>query len=65
MISCGRATTTATRALRPSRRSGKPGLSLYRTDEDGRVVLESDGDRITVRKGSLSRVGGQWPPHRI
>ena len=28
-----------------------PGLSLYRTDEDGRVVVESDGKRITVRKG--------------
>jgi competence protein ComEC len=26
-----------------------PGLSLYRTDEDGRVVVESDGRRITVR----------------
>jgi len=24
------------------------GLELYRTDEDGRVVLESDGERVTV-----------------
>ena len=26
-----------------------PGLSLYRTDEDGRVVVETDGRRIAVR----------------
>ena len=26
-----------------------PGLSVYRTDRDGRVVVESDGDRISVR----------------
>jgi competence protein ComEC len=26
-----------------------PGLTLYRTDTDGRVVVESDGDRLTVR----------------
>jgi competence protein ComEC len=26
-----------------------PGLDLYRTDRDGRVVVESDGERITVR----------------
>jgi competence protein ComEC len=52
VISCGRGndyghprpSTVAT--LRAS-----PGLSLYRTDEDGRVVLESDGNRITVRRG--------------
>jgi competence protein ComEC len=50
VISCGRhndyghptASTLAT--LRDS-----PGLRLYRTDEDGRVVLESDGRRISVR----------------
>jgi competence protein ComEC len=29
--------------------SAVPGLSLYRTDRDGRVVVESDGERITVR----------------
>jgi competence protein ComEC len=52
VISCGRgndyghprSSTVAT--LRAS-----PGLSLYRTDEDGRVVVESDGERITVRQG--------------
>ena len=26
-----------------------PGLAVYRTDEDGRIVLESDGERIEVR----------------
>jgi competence protein ComEC len=50
VISCGRgndyghprASTLA--ALRAS-----PGLTLFRTDEDGRVVIESDGRRLTVR----------------
>ena len=50
VISCGRgneyghprASTLA--ALRAS-----PGLSLYRTDENGRVVVETDGRRISVR----------------
>lgn len=27
---------------------GSPGLRLYRTDEDGRVVVETDGSRIAV-----------------
>jgi competence protein ComEC len=27
-------------------------LSLYRTDEDGRVTVESDGSRIVVRTES-------------
>jgi competence protein ComEC len=27
----------------------EPGLALYRTDRDGRVVVESDGERISVR----------------
>jgi competence protein ComEC len=31
---------------------GVPGLSLYRTDEDGRVTVESDGSRIVVRTES-------------
>ncbi len=28
-----------------------PGLAVYRTDEDGRVVVESDGSRLRVRTG--------------
>ena len=36
--------TATLAALRESR-----GLTLYRTDEDGRVVLETDGRRISVR----------------
>ncbi|MDQ3066838.1 MAG: ComEC/Rec2 family competence protein [Actinomycetota bacterium] len=50
VISCGRnndyghPTPSTLSALAAS-----PGLSLYRTDEDGRVVLETDGRRITVR----------------
>jgi competence protein ComEC len=50
VISCGRdndyghpsASTVA--ALEAS-----PGLHLFRTDEDGRVVIESDGERLSVR----------------
>jgi competence protein ComEC len=50
VISCGRGndyghpTPSTLAALR-----GSPGLSLYRTDEDGRVVVESDGGRLAVR----------------
>ena len=50
VISCGRGndyghpTPSTLAALRSS-----PGLRLYRTDEDGRVVLETDGRRISVR----------------
>jgi len=29
--------------------AGSPGLAVYRTDEDGRVVVESDGGSLTVR----------------
>jgi competence protein ComEC len=29
--------------------AASPGLTVYRTDEDGRVVVESDGRRLTVR----------------
>ena len=53
VISCGRnndyghPTPSTLAALRDS-----PGLQLYRTDEDGRVVLEADGRRISVRTGS-------------
>ena len=28
-----------------------PGLAVYRTDEDGRVTIETDGARISVREG--------------
>jgi competence protein ComEC len=28
-----------------------PGLAVYRTDTDGRVVLESDGRTVRVRSG--------------
>jgi competence protein ComEC len=28
-----------------------PGLAVYRTDRDGRIVLESDGRRLSVRAG--------------
>jgi len=29
--------------------AGAPGLAVYRTDQDGRVVVESDGRSLTVR----------------
>jgi competence protein ComEC len=50
VISCGRRndyghpTHSTLAALRAS-----PGLHLLRTDEDGRVVVESDGRRVSVR----------------
>ena len=50
VISCGRhndyghPTPSTLAALRAS-----PGLHLFRTDEDGRVVVESDGRRVSVR----------------
>jgi len=50
VISCGRGndyghpTASTLAALRAS-----PGLSLFRTDEDGQVVVESDGRRLSVR----------------
>ena len=50
VISCGRdndyghPTASTLAALRAS-----PGLSLFRTDEDGQVVVESDGRRLSVR----------------
>jgi len=31
--------------------AASPGLRLYRTDQDGRIVLESDGRSLTVRMG--------------
>ncbi len=50
VISCGRGndyghpTPSTLAALTDS-----PGLSLYRTDQSGRIVLETDGRRISVR----------------
>jgi len=29
--------------------TGAPGLTVYRTDQDGRVVIESNGRSLTVR----------------
>jgi competence protein ComEC len=29
--------------------AGYPGLAVYRTDQDGRVVIESDGRELAVR----------------
>jgi competence protein ComEC len=29
--------------------TGAAGLAVYRTDRDGRVIVESDGQRISVR----------------
>ena len=49
VISCGRDNDYGHPRRRRSRRcAASPGLSLYRTDEDGRVVVESDGRRISV-----------------
>jgi competence protein ComEC len=50
VISCGRGNDyghpapSTLAALRSA-----PGLNLYRTDEDGNVVVESDGQRLAVR----------------
>jgi competence protein ComEC len=50
VISCGRGNDyghpapSTLAALRTS-----PGLTVYRTDEDGRVVVDSDGQRLAVR----------------
>ena len=49
-----------------------PGLTLFRTDENGRVVLESDGRKISVRRqrgvGSggerAARAEARLPDHR-
>jgi competence protein ComEC len=50
VISCGRGNDYGhPRASTLAALRGSPGLSLFRTDEDGRVVIESDGRRLTVR----------------
>ena len=50
VISCGRGNDYGhPRASTLAALQASPGLSLYRTDEDGRVVVESDGRRLTVR----------------
>jgi competence protein ComEC len=52
VISCGRGneyghpTASTLAALRAS-----PGLTVFRTDEDGRVVIETDGQRLSVGTG--------------
>ena len=40
-----------------TRCSRRPGLKLFRTDENRRVVLESDGRDISVRVAACSRLG--------
>ena len=50
VISCGRNNDYGhPRASTLAALNDSPGLSLYRTDEDGRVVVETDGRRIVVR----------------
>jgi competence protein ComEC len=50
VISCGRGNDYGhPRPATLAALQASPGLSLFRTDEDGRVVIESDGRRLTVR----------------
>ena len=50
VISCGRENGYGhPRAETVTALESAPGLALYRTDEDGRVVVESVGRRVTVR----------------
>ena len=57
MISVGLATTTATRAPTRSLRSKHvPGLRVYSTDEDGRIVLDSDGRTLHGAHGASTTV---------
>ena len=50
VISCGRNNDYGhPRAETLAALESSPGLALYRTDEDGRVVVESAGRRLTVR----------------
>jgi competence protein ComEC len=49
VISCGRDNDYGhPRAETMTALESAPGLAVYRTDEDGRVVVESDGSRLTV-----------------
>ncbi len=53
VISCGRNNDYGhPRAETLAALAGSPGLALYRTDTDGRVVVESDGRRIQVHTQS-------------
>jgi competence protein ComEC len=50
VISCGRNNDYGhPRAETLAALASSPGLRVYRTDEDGRVVVESDGRNLTVR----------------
>jgi competence protein ComEC len=50
VISCGRGNDYGhPRPSTVAALEATPGLSLFRTDENGRVVIESDGTRISVR----------------
>ncbi len=49
VISCGRDNDYGhPRAETVAALESSPGLALYRTDTDGRVIIESDGSRLTV-----------------
>ena len=50
VISCGRDNEYGhPRAETLTALEDSPGLTVYRTDEDGRIVVESDGERLSVR----------------
>jgi competence protein ComEC len=50
VISCGRGNEYGhPRAETLAALAAVPGLAVYRTDESGRVVVESDGRRLRVR----------------
>ena len=50
VISCGRDNEYGhPRAETLAALEGSPGLAVYRTDEDGRIVVESDGEKLSVR----------------
>ena len=54
MISCGRDNEYGhPRAETLTALEASPGLTVYRTDEDGRVVIESSGRGLSVDDGSL------------